>query len=348
MPVTRWTIAATMWFLIFSNAEAVDAPDALFQSAEILDVRIVAPLKTILSNRSLDDELPGTFHFTNSAGEQVQLDVEIKTRGRFRRERDICKFPPLRIDFKTSQAKGTIFQKQDKLKLVTHCQRTSRYEQTMFREHTAYLILNILSDASYRVRMLRITYVDSDKNKDGTVHYGFFIEHRDRLAKRLHASVIDIPKTRPNALEPGYANLISMFHYFIGNTDFSPISGAEGERCCHNHDLIGNEGELFLSVPYDFDQSGLVNAPHAVTNPRFKLRSAKQRLYRGRCINNPELTSTVALFLEKRDEIKQLAIVDGLLNRSSEKHLTKFIDDFYKVLESDKQRDAKITKACRS
>ena len=195
--------------------------------------------------------------------------------------------------------------------------------------------------------MLRITYVDTDNKGKSTEHYGFLIEHRDRLAKRLQATVIDIPKTRPGDLEPGYANLISMYHYFIGNTDFSPVAGAEGERCCHNHDLIGNEGELYWSVPYDFDQSGLVNAPHAVTNPRFKLRSVKQRLYRGRCANNSQLATTIALFSDKREEIEQIAASDELLNRASKKHVAKYVADFYEVLESDKQLDDKITKACR-
>ena len=41
----HWTLVCIAWFLLFSAAEAqeIGAPDPLFQSDEILDVRIVAP-----------------------------------------------------------------------------------------------------------------------------------------------------------------------------------------------------------------------------------------------------------------------------------------------------------------
>ena len=42
----HWTFVSVAWFLLFSGAEAqeIGAPDPLFQSDEILDVRIVAPI----------------------------------------------------------------------------------------------------------------------------------------------------------------------------------------------------------------------------------------------------------------------------------------------------------------
>ncbi len=143
-----------------------------------------------------------------------------------------------------------------------------------------------------------------DRDKD-RIQYGFLIEHKDRLAKRLGLEPLALEKTTIKSLQPDYTNLISVFHYMIGNTDFSPIVGPDAE-CCHNHVLLGEEGSLLLSVPYDFDQSGLVDAPHGVTNPRFKLRNAKQRLYRGRCKNNDYLDRTLAVYADKRESIFRL------------------------------------------
>ena len=64
---------------------------------------------------------PAVLTYTDAAGEQVRLELKVRTRGRYRRQRGTCSFPPLRLNFVTKQAKRTVFAKQDKLKLVTHC-----------------------------------------------------------------------------------------------------------------------------------------------------------------------------------------------------------------------------------
>ena len=89
----------------------------------------------------------------------------------------------------------------------------------------------------------------------------------------------------------------------IGNTDFSPVAGPPGEDCCHNYVLFKGEGANITPVPYDFDQSGFVDAPYANPNPRFKIRSVKQRVYRGRCGNNSQIPDTLQQFQDKRAEI---------------------------------------------
>lgn len=344
----HWTFASVAWFLLFSGAQAqeIGAPDPLFQSDEILDVRIVAPVSTLVSERPIDEELPGTFQYTNSAGEAVELDIKLRTRGRFRRDKSNCRFPPLRLNFVTSQTKGTLFHKQDKVKLVTHCQNSSKYAGVLLREYIAYRLLNVMTDASFRVRLLRITYVENERKKNDDVRYGFIIEHRDRLAKRMGKSVLEIPGTSPRSLNPEYANTVSMYHYLIGNTDFSSVRGSKGEVCCHNHVLFGNEGESVWSVPYDFDQAGIVNAPHAAPNPQFKIRTVKQRLYRGRCIHNDYVSATTANFQSKREELLQ--VVNGLdvASERSVKSMTDYIEKFYKTLESEKRVNSALIKKC--
>jgi len=344
----RWTLATAAWFLAASTAYAQTSGDAdpLFQSLDILEVRIVAPITTLVSERSDEEEIAGTFHYTNEAGELEEIDVNIRTRGRFRRREEICKFPPLRLNFKKSQTKKSLFHKQDKLKLVTHCRNNSnRYQQTLLSEYTAYRILNVLTEASFRVRLLRITYTDTEKDNRERVSYGFFIESDDRLAKRLGISVIDVEQTRVSSLQPDYMNLISVYHYLIGNTDFSPIAGAK-EFCCHNHVLIGQDGELLFSVPYDFDQAGLVNAPHAGANPRFKLRTVQQRLYRGRCSNNGLLDATITLFNGKRDAILRLVSDEQGIDGAPNKAMSKYIERFYKTIDSPKRVQSQLVKKC--
>ncbi|MBT8087485.1 MAG: hypothetical protein KJO46_05590 [Gammaproteobacteria bacterium] len=299
-----------------------------------------------MAKRSEDEEYEGKLQYTNEVGESQEIDIGIRVRGRFRLQKEICRFPPLRLNFRKSQAKGTLFHKQDKVKLVTHCRdRSKRYQNSLLREYLAYRILNEITDISFRVRLLRITYVDTDGRRSETTNLGFLVEHKDRLAKRLDLQAIDIVASRPSELQPRHLNLISMFHYLLGNTDFSPVQGSR-EFCCHNHVLIGKEGDLLYSVPYDFDMSGLVNAPHAGPNPQFKIRSVKQRVYRGRCRNNPHLEETIARYMEKRDAIFALVREQAELSEKEQKSLRRYISAFYDTLASPRDVERLLIKKC--
>ncbi len=348
MPLTRWTLAALPWFLFVSGASAqeMNSADPLFEGDEIIDVRIVAPMTTIVSERPDEEELPATFEYTNSAGEAVIFDIKIRARGNFRRKKDVCDFPPIRLNFAKSETKDTLFHKQDKVKLVTHCQSTDRYDQVVLREYTTYRILNVMTDASFRARLLRVTYVDSQGIRNDDTRYGFIIEDKERLAKRLDKSVLDIPSTSVSSLDSEYTNLVSVFQYLVGNTDFSMIQGVENEPCCHNHVLFGNDGEKIWSIPYDFDQTGLVNAPHAGPNPRFKLRNVRSRLYRGRCVNNTLLDATFAKYVDKRSEIMAAVNELSVADERSIDSMVRFVDSFYDTLESDKRVAREFVKKC--
>ena len=110
--------------------------------------------------------------------------------------------------------------------------------------------------------------------------------------------------------------------------------------------LLGPEQGSLLSVPYDFDMSGFVNAAYATPNPRFRIRNVKMRLYRGRCANNEYLDSTLQVYQERRQDIYQL--VSGLthLKPKSRKQLTRYIDDFYATLDDPKKRDSRLRERC--
>lgn len=348
MSPIRWTLAAAAGLLAATaaNAQAVGAPDPLFQSDNILDVRIIAPLSTLRIDRPVEYELAGKFQFTNAAGETTELDIGIRARGKYRLQKDVCRFPPLRLNFKTSQTKNTLFHNLDKVKLVTHCQSSSRYQSVLLREYIAYRILNTLTDISFRVRLMRITYVDTDNDNDENVQYGFIIEHRERLAMRLHKPYLKIPKTRVSTLEPRYMNLVSVYQYLIGNTDFSPIVGQKGHDCCHNHVLFGVAGESIWSVPYDFDHAGLVDAPHAGPNPKFRLHSVKERLYRGRCNNNDYLGATFTLFTNRQDDILKLINEQDGLSNNVRKSMSTYLTRFYKTLGSERRVKREFVKKC--
>jgi hypothetical protein len=341
------TIIACLLLAAIAGAQVPGDADPLFQDDAVIDITITAPLPSLLKRRPDEEYLPATLSYGDADGNTVTIEMGIRTRGNYRRQPRVCPFPPLRINLDKSQTKGTLFDKQDKLKLVAHCRdKSDRYEQGVIREYLTYRILNALTDVSYRARLVRVTYIDSENKHKDRIQYAFFIEHKDRMAKRIGLPEIVAPKITTAQLEGVYSDLTSLFEYLIGNTDFSPIAGAKGEDCCHNSTLFGNEGEPIYSVPYDFDMSGFVDAPYAEPNPRFDIKSVTQRLYRGRCAHIGNLENSVQTFQDRRAEIFAMIADQPELGDKTRKTLTRFVEDFYEVIDNPKKLDRYIRKDC--
>ena len=319
----------------------------LFTSNEVLDVTIRAPFTTIMRERSEEEDQPATLTYADAAEGSVSVDVGIQARGRYRRQARVCKWAPLRLNFKKSLLENTVFAGSDKMKLVTHCRNGSdRYTQALLAEHLAYRILNLVTDASFRVRLLRITYVDTDKNDREHVELGFLIEHKDQVARRIGLDVNEATQTTIDALDARHTNLGSVYQFLIGNTDFSPIRAAPGEACCHNYVLFGTETGRILAIPYDFDMSGIVDAPHAAPNPRFGLRNVQERLYRGRCVNNEYIETSVQEFLDKKEAIYELLNANELFQPGKRKDTERFLNEFFATIESPNRIRYQLTDKC--
>lgn len=343
--MTRLLTALVLSFTALP-AHALPA-DPLFQAHETLDIVIRAPFRLITKERSDEEEQTGQIEFAAPDGSRTTAEIKIRARGNFRRDVRVCAFPPLRINFQTNEMQGTVFENQDKLKLVTHCRpRDKQYKQGVLREYLAYRIFNLMTEQSFRVRLLKIQYEYTDASRPGEEAWGFFIEDDDRLGERIGMPRFKTDKTPLRSLDLAHLQLNSVFQFLIANTDFSPISSLEPDDCCHNHKLFGVEGEPLYSIPYDFDMSGFVNAAYATPNSRFGLRSVQQRLYRGRCLNNPQVPNTIQAFQDQRAAIFALIESQQELDKRTRRALERFTQDFYKLIDNPKQVQRRLVDEC--
>jgi len=338
------TISTVVLLTTVAWAETGKAPDPLFQNNETLQVTITAPLTTLVEKRAKEGYLPGTFRFTETDGTVVDLDLQIRTRGNFRHR--TCELPPLRLNFKKSQTDGTLFDKQNIMKLVVHCENSNNYEQIVLKEYLAYRVLNTITDLSFRVRLLRVTYIDSEEQRKQQTYYAYLIEHKKRLAKRLDRKEEIIERATLGSIQSEQLNLTSIFELLISNTDFSPIAGAPGDMCCHNYVLFGNDVDPLVAIPYDFDQSGFVNAPYAAPSPNFRIRSVRTRLYRGRCFNNKYVPVSLQKFKDGRDDIYAAVDAQEGLTSGTRKTIVKYIDKFYKLIDDPRDVEKHIIDKC--
>ncbi len=331
---------------VFMTAAVADsgAADPLFLDHATLKVEITAPLSTLVRFRSDSEELPGMFSYRDADGASVDLDVQVRARGNFRHRN--CDFPPVTLNFRRSQAEGTLFDRQNRLKMVTHCKITRRYEQSVVREYLAYRILNLMTETSFRVRLLEVTWIDSEERRPRMVRSAFLIEHRNRLAERIGMEEQYFAFTDVEKIQPDQLNLASMFQYLIGNFDFSPTGGSNNE-CCHNYAMFGESLESLVAIPYDFDFAGIVNAPNAVPNLEMGVERIGQRVYHGHCQNNDQVEGSIDRFEQKRDDIYALIAGQEELEPTVRENIARYVDGFYEIMEDPEAVEREILGNCK-
>jgi hypothetical protein len=317
----------------------------LFASDEILDIVIEAPMKTIVGDRDERPVVDGIISYTNSSGETVSLDITLTTRGKSRLA--YCSFPPLSLNLKKKQAKGTLFEGQNKLKIVTHCKKGSKHERYLQQEYGIYKGFNVLSDYSFRTRWLNVTYRDTERDNDENIFPGFFIESDNEVAARHNMEKYKPAQINPAQLEITQASRYSMYQFLIANTDWSMLKGPPEEGCCHNGKVIYTPGTTsdWIVLPYDFDQAGLINTSYSSPSPALNLRSVRQRLYRGRCMNLPELDNTIAAFNEHRAEI-EAGLMSKVDHKGTVRSMSGYIEDFYEIINDPKKKQRMIADKC--
>jgi hypothetical protein len=315
----------------------------LFTSHDVVTLAIRAPFEDIFGHRGEERvEYPGVVVIRGRSAEHDTLEVDIRTRGHSRLEKRICRFPPLRLDFPKTRVSGTLFEGQDKLKLVTHCQDDrDEYEQYVLLEYLIYRVYNTLTPLSFRVRLARITYEDSEGDRDTVTRYGFLIEHEEAVAERTGWTSIVAPLVPPDVIDPENLALIGVFQYMIGNPDWSAFQAGPGNsECCHNTKPMGTPVGPVFSVPYDFDLSGLLNTRYANrlysgNLEKLGLRNVRQRRFRGLCRSAAFWPAIFTSFIEGRTEIEQLFRGQEGLEPDVLEEALEYIGDFYDVIDDE-------------
>ena len=346
----RIDIRALLVALVFSilscqsSAIAADAPKPLFSSDDVINLTLSGPLSG-MSRKDDAKPVPGILKVGGGAPEA--LPVELSTRGITRRLRQICAFPPLRVELTEKPAATSLFKGQKRLKLVTHCQSGDKYHQDVLLEYAAYRLYRALTPESFNVRLAKIDYVSEDGHPI-TTRFGFFIEDVDDVAKRNGQQRLrGVNKILSPQLDPVSAARFAVFQYMISNLDWSITVSPVGVDCCHNSRLIGAKGATtgLITVPYDFDYSGLVDAPYALPPEGINVATVRVRLYRGFCRHNEQAQEFATSLIAQRASL--LAIVDQTpqLNDRNRERSVSYLGDFFDRIGSP-AKISEVLKAC--
>ena len=185
---------------------AAPSPDPLFQSADLLDITLVAPFDQIDCDRDKEREYEGSLSYTDANGQEVVLDITLEVRGNDRLKKANCRYSQLWVDFKRRQTAGTLFENQNRLKMVVQCGRRVSYANYIVKELQAYKLFAEISEINFDTRLLNVTYINSGRGNAGRTHLGFFLEHQNRLASRFDMEEVEINRVSSAELNPGRAH----------------------------------------------------------------------------------------------------------------------------------------------
>ncbi len=334
--------------LALAVASAAAAKDAhpLFQSGDALTVTLQAPWTELPKTAKAQHRHVAVLSFIDAQGKAQRIDATVEARGLTRLR--FCRFPPLRIRFAKAATQGTVFAGQGSLKMVTHCRNGQEFAQYYVQEWLAYRIYNLLSDVSFRVRALEITYLDSTSGKADGPRFAFLIEDTDDTARRNGLKPDKAAKFVPGDFDALALSRLMLFQYLIGNTDFAVLSGPRDDECCHNSRVVGSgEAQGRIAVPYDFDAAGMVAASYAAPHESLPIKTVKQRLYRGFCQHNHTLAAAREEFLGRRKSIFELIQNEPRLSAKRQREMTRYFEEFYTTLNSEHAFAREISGKCR-
>lgn len=317
-----------------------DEKDRLFSNDDILHFKLTGNLNALFKDRSDKSSYhPVSIQYIGKDSQTVSINLMAKTRGHFRRDKKNCKMPPILLDFpKKSNIKNTVFEDQKKLKLVVPCQG----DDYIIKEYLVYKLYNLISDKSFRARLVQVDFQDSSGNRKSETHYCILIEDEKKMAERNKSFVLKKKMVDMRNTDNIEFKKMAVFQYLIGNTDW-------GVPYLQNIVLITKDSLMVpVTVPYDFDHAGIVDASYAGAAPELEISSVRVRLYRGFCENTKNFAETFDLFNKKKKDIYDVYNNCPLLNSKYIKFVIRYLDDFYKTINNDKLIDAEFGKPCHT
>ncbi len=293
-----------------------------FHEEKPLVLKLTTDISNLISGKQKDVSQNALFSCKLPDSSELKENITITVRGHMRRS--ICNVPPVKLNFKKSPRLSSL----NSLKLVTVCRGGAFDGQLLLKEYLVYKIFNLLTDKSFRVRLVNLTYEDTKERKKPMIWDAFFVEDVDALAKREKCKELNNIKTNSELTDRKQMTLVNLFEFMIGNTDWSVPNN-------HNIKLLKSKKDSLqrpIPVPYDFDYSGLVNAEYATPDPIMNVESVLTRVYRGFPRKMEELQEAILVFNKQKESIYALIKNFAPLSSRNKSEMTDYLDDFYKII----------------
>lgn len=299
----------------------------LFKDVEPLNVTLRFDLTRYLRTKPKKDYIAAnlTFHFSKS--DSISRDISLRTRGIFRNS--YCKFAPIELNLKKAHFGYSDLDKISKLKLVIECRSGSENKNYVLKEYLAYKLYNVLTDTSFRVRLLAVDFIDTRTNRKPIRQYGFVIEPIEVMAARTNTSLVNVLTLTQKSIVPKVMDQVAIFNYMIGNYDWA-VPGLHNIKVMKSRVL--DSLQFGIAVPHDFDWSGLVNPAYAIPPEYIGIQTVRERRFDGICRTKETYQNDLKIFLKKKQDFYRIINDFPYLNKVEKKDMTDYLEEFYNQL----------------
>jgi hypothetical protein len=311
--------------MLTSSAQQVDSI-RFFTDEQLIGVSFTTDIRALQNQKGEDQFQEAAIEMRFPDSSRINEKVGVAARGKFRR--GYCRIPPMAINFRTPGSPR--LSSLGKLKLVIGCGIKAEDEELLLKEYLCYKLYNLLDEKSFRVRLLKVNYVDTRNKTKPFSQHAFLIEDDGDMARRNGCRKKDHGQVLTEQTNRRQMTMVAIFQYMIGNTDWSVPNG-------HNVKLIFDRKNDVMApyvVPYDFDYCGLVNAGYAIPNEVIGTESVTERVYRGFPRNMEEIQLVLEVFRNKKQQIFSLVNGFTLLSERTRKEMARYLEEFFRIIEN--------------
>jgi hypothetical protein len=297
----------------------------LFGIEEYARISLKFSFKDYTKNKNSDKYIPAelTYMLGDSLADIVK-PVRVRARGNNRKS--VCSFPPLRLNISKTDIDNETLKNVKNIKIVTHCRNLKSNNRFILKEYLTYKIYQVISPYSFKVRLARVTYIDTSRKNKETFAWAFLIEPEKMVAERLGLSSLKMDNLGFKHTEPEIINTVAMFNYMIGNADYS-VAGRHNVKLLKSEDL---STPLAIPVPYDFDYSGLVDTNYAQPGENLGIESVRERYFTGPCRTEVAYNATIEDLVAKKQAIFKQIEDFPYLDSKEKQIMIDYLDSFYK------------------
>lgn len=132
---------------------------------------------------------------------------------------------------------------------------------------------------------------------------------------------------------------MALFQFMVFNTDW----GVPG---LHNVKIVAYRNVAY-PVPYNFEWSGIVDAPFAKPHDTLPIATVRDRLYRGFCRPDYEFEAPLARFNSRRESILEMVRTQEGLEPNGRARMLSDYEEFYQIVNDRDGMQDWIMEKCR-
>jgi hypothetical protein len=313
----------------------------LFESDELLQMTLSFDIREFHRTKNHPQYFDAALTVKTGEQDSISQQIKLKARGEFRRS--YCYFPPIMLKFKNKDQGPLQFSGSGKIKLVTHCNQTDRFNDYVLKEYLAYKLLNKVTPYSFKARLVQINYVDIKKPDRSFTAYGILIENEDDLARRTNSVIVKNENLTQKSMNTADMARVALFNYMIGNTDWS-VPLQHNVKILKPIDLYSVKG---IPVAYDFDYSGLVNALYATPCDELPIKTVLERHYLGICMGEKEFMPVIEEFRELKGELLGTINDFDYLSTGQKNQVSSYVNSFFNLYTNESFSMTALNRSCK-